>query len=171
MPIGHLPVLQIRYWRHPSAINAVVPIATAVAHRASAFAKSGEIRRPPVAIGDMWKASWEFRNFQARYTANIVGMDAADLTNLGAAPVAPALPMVIKSGRAYIATSRSALILPAANLTPIGLPPETSLCYIKSAKLTLFYRRSQNMFTMKNAVNIIKGWKIRLASAMLGIWT
>lgn len=71
--------------------------------------------------------------------ANMVGMEAADLTNLGAAPVAPALPsMVIKSGWAYIATSRSASILPAANLTPIGFPSETSPYYIKSTKLTLF---------------------------------
>ena len=77
-------------------------MATASAPKARALAKSAEILSPPVITRDTCSAPLSFRNFLALYRANMEGTDVEDLTNLGAAPVAPALPSIVDKIRLCI---------------------------------------------------------------------
>ena len=119
--------MQTLYCWQAIAIIAAVPIAIASAPIAIALAKSDEVLSPPVMTSDI-SSPCSSKYFLALYSAYIVGTVVASFMILGLAPVAPPLPsIVIKSGFAKQANSRSSSICPAANFTPIGLPSDFSL--------------------------------------------
>ena len=71
-------------------------MATPSAPKASALATSEEILSPPVISRETYPAPFVSRNVLARCTANSVGTEVAALMNLGEAPVAPALPSIVR---------------------------------------------------------------------------